>query len=116
MKKEIVVDQSMVAFCGLYCGACGQYLRGKCGGCAKNEKATWCSIRKCNAEYSLSSCAECTRFSNVNDCKKFNNAMSKVFALVLRSNRKACIEKIKAVGREQFAAEMAGLKRHSLSR
>ena len=114
--NDIVVDKAMVAFCGLYCGACGQYLRGKCGGCMKNEKATWCSIRKCNNEHSLSSCAECGSFTNVNDCKKFNNAMSKLFALIFRSNRKACIEKIKAVGRDRYAAEMAGLKRHSLPR
>jgi hypothetical protein len=114
--KEIVADQAMIAYCGLYCGACGQYLRGKCGGCAKNEKATWCSIRKCNTEHGWTSCAECTSFADVNECKKFNNLMSKVFALIFRSNRKACIERIKEKGREKFAVEMAGLKRHSLQR
>jgi hypothetical protein len=114
--KEIVVDPSMVARCGLYCGACGQYLRGKCGGCVKNEKATWCSIRKCNNEHSWSSCAECAEFSDVNECGKFNNVMSKIFAFIFRSNRKACIDRIKVVGREAFAKEMAGLKRHSLQR
>ena len=114
--KEIVVDKAMIAFCGLYCGACGQYLRGKCGGCVKNEKATWCSIRKCNNEHSWSSCAECTLFFDVNECKKFNNLVSKLFALIFRSNRKACIEKIKAVGRDRFTEEMAGMKKQSLPR
>jgi hypothetical protein len=112
--KEIVVDKTMVAYCGLYCGACGQYLRGKCAGCAKNEKATWCAIRKCNAGHGWTSCAECTLFSDANDCRKFNNFMSKIFAMVFRSNRKACIDRIKSVGCEQFAGEMAAAKRPSM--
>jgi len=116
MMKEIVANKALVAFCGLYCGACGQFLRGKCAGCVKNEKATWCSIRKCCSGHSWGSCAECTLFSDVNDCKKFNNMMSKIFAIIFRSNRKACVKKIKAEGRERFAVIMAGMKRHSLPR
>lgn len=112
--NEIVVDQAMVAYCGLYCGACGRYVRGKCTGCAKNEKATWCSIRKCCAEHGWTSCAGCTLFADARECGKFNNLMSKVFGLMFRSNRAACIERIKKAGRERFAAEMAGMKRHSL--
>jgi hypothetical protein len=113
---EIVVDTNRIAYCGLYCGACGKFMRGKCDGCAKNEKATWCSIRKCNGEHSWTSCAECTVVADVNDCGKYNNLMSKLFGFIFRSNRKACVERIKAVGREQFAIEMAGLKKHSLPR
>ena len=30
-----------IAFCGLYCGACRQYLKEKCPGCRKNEKAKY---------------------------------------------------------------------------
>jgi len=45
--REIVKDKEMVAYCGLYCGACPQYLKEKCEGCMKNVKATWCKIRKC---------------------------------------------------------------------
>ena len=114
--KEIVADKNMVAFCGLYCGACGQYLRGKCAGCVKNEKAAWCSIRKCNNEHSWKSCAQCTSFGDVNECGKFNNLMSKIFGFIFRSNRKACIERIKAVGYDQFAVEMAAAKRPSIAR
>jgi hypothetical protein len=116
LKNEVTVDKNMVAYCGLYCGACGQYLRGKCGGCAKNEKATWCSIRKCNKEHAWAGCSDCTSFTDVNECRKFNNLMSKIFAFIFRSNRKACVERIKAVGRDKFAEEMAALKKHSLPR
>jgi len=114
--NEIVADKNLVAYCGLYCGACRQYLRGKCPGCAKNEKATWCAIRKCNGEHSRTSCAECAEFPDVNACGKFNNPLSKVLAFIFRSNRKACVDRVRAVGREQFAIELAGIKRHSLPR
>lgn len=112
--QEITSNASLVARCGLYCGACGQYLKGKCPGCAKNEKATWCGIRSCTAQHGWSSCAECTSFSNVKDCKKFNNLMSKVFGLIFRSNRAACIDRIREVGPAQFAAERAGARRQSM--
>ena len=114
--NEIAVDEGLIAYCGLYCGACGQYLRGKCSGCVKNEKASWCSIRKCCGEHLWGSCAECTLFPDITACKKFNNIMSKFFALVFRSNRKACIEKIRAEGRGRFAVAMAGMKKHTLPR
>jgi hypothetical protein len=114
--KEIVADKNLIASCGLYCGACRQYVREKCPGCSKNEKATWCAIRKCTSEHSLSSCAECKEFPDVNACKKFNNPISKVFGFIFRSNRKACVDRIRAVGSEPFAIELAGLKRHSLPR
>jgi hypothetical protein len=114
--KEIVADRNLIAFCGLYCGACGKYLAEKCPGCAGNEKASWCGIRKCNIEHSWKSCAECASFSDVDECKKFNNFMSKLFALIFRSNRKGCIERIKAVGREQFAVEMCAFRKPSISR
>ena len=39
-------DPKMVAACGLYCGACKKYRMGKCSGCHKNKKASWCKIRK----------------------------------------------------------------------
>jgi len=32
--KEIIADEKLVAKCGLYCGACGAYLKGRCPGCA----------------------------------------------------------------------------------
>jgi hypothetical protein len=114
--KEIVVDSKLIASCGLYCGACGKFLAEKCPGCAGNEKATWCGIRKCTIGHSWKSCAECTSFSDVTECKKFNNLMSKLFGLVFRSDRKACVERIRSVGRDQYAAEMAASKKPSLSR
>jgi len=108
--KEVVNDSALVAFCGLYCGACKKFLSDSCPGCAKNEKASWCGIRKCNLEHSYKSCAECVEFTDIMECKKFNNFISKIFAFVFRSDRKACINRIKEIGIEAFAREMAGKK------
>jgi hypothetical protein len=114
--KEIVADKGLAAFCGLYCGACRQYLKGKCPGCAKNEKAGWCKIRKCNLENRFLNCSECRQFAEVSDCSKFNNFISKIFALIFRFDRKACILRIKELGVEKYAQEMAGLKLQSIKK
>jgi hypothetical protein len=37
--KQIIADKNLVAYCGLYCGACNKYLDGKCPGCQKNKKS-----------------------------------------------------------------------------
>ena len=36
--KEIKENVGLVAYCGLYCGACKAYLKEKCSGCLNNEK------------------------------------------------------------------------------
>lgn len=114
--KTIVTDSELIAKCGLYCGACGSYLKGKCPGCSNNIKATWCKIRACCIENNFKSCADCQTYSNVNDCKKYNNAIARVIGFVLRSNRAACINLIKEKGYESFAAYMAEHKLQSIKR
>lgn len=116
MEKEIINDENMVAYCGLYCAACGKFQKGSCPGCAKNEKATWCEIRKCNMSKGYKSCADCTEYLNVMDCKKYNNFISKIFGFVFRSNRAACIERIKEGGYKKFADYMTDNKLQSMKR
>ncbi len=113
---EFVADPGAIAFCGLYCGACKRYLRGKCPGCAGNEKASWCKIRSCCLEAELRSCADCRQVSELAQCKKLNNLMGKIFALIFRSNRQACLELIRERGYEEYAAYMAREGRQSLPR
>ena len=105
--KEISTDSDMIAYCGLYCGACRKYLKEKCLGCFKNEKASWCKVRLCCIENSYKSCADCRIVSNPKDCKKLNNFIAKLFALILRSDRNACIEFIREKGYDEFAKEMS---------
>lgn len=112
--KEVVVDSSLVAACGLYCGACRKYLSGKCPGCRDNVKASWCAIRTCNMESGQRTCAQCVRYVNPKECAKFDNIFAKLFALVFRSDRAACIAQIRSLGLDGHASLMAAGKMQTL--
>jgi hypothetical protein len=114
--EQKIADKNLVAFCGLYCGECKAYKKGKCPGCQKNEKATWCKIRTCCREKGICSCADCNDFTNACECKKFNNIFSKFFALVFKSDRQACIDKIKEIGYAAFAEEMTKRGAHTIKK
>jgi hypothetical protein len=114
--KEIVSNPDLVAYCGLYCGACKRYLKDNCPGCHENEKAQWCKLRSCCMSENYASCADCTQFVDPNDCAKFNNFISKIFGLLFRSDRGACIAKIREMGIPEYADFMAGEKLQSLRR
>jgi hypothetical protein len=114
-KKEVVKDKSFIAYCGLYCGSCRTFLKGKCPGCMDNTKATWCNIRKCCTENNFQSCSDC-KTSNVNDCKKFNTFISKIIGFAFNSDRKACISRIKEIGYDDYAIEMAESRRQTIKR
>lgn len=105
--ENVKIDSELVSYCGLYCGSCSKYLKGKCEGCAKNEKATWCKIRKCCTEKQINSCAQCDVYSDVKDCKMFDNFVSRMFEFVFKSDRKAGINMIKNSGFEEFVKYMA---------
>ena len=115
MGKEIIADEKLIAFCGLYCGACPSYLKGKCLGCKDNVKATWCKVRQCCMENNYSSCADC-KIMELKDCKKFNNFISKMVGFFLNSNRSACIAKIKEIGYAEYAKDMTCKKCQTIKR
>ena len=114
--KEIIADAGLVAFCGLYCGACGSYLKGRCPGCHLHEKAAWCKVRACCIEAGYSSCADCVTFFDPKDCSKFNNVFSKAFGFVFRSDRRACIMQIRGRGLSAHAEDRALHKSHTIKR
>jgi hypothetical protein len=114
--KPIIADAKLVARCGLYCGACGAYLRERCGGCGDAPKFACCPVRKCCIENNYASCAECQTFSNPRNCKKFNNFISKLFGLFFRSNRCACIAQIREKGLQAHADIMAMNQTQSIRR
>jgi len=105
--SAIVVDSKLVAYCGLYCAACGAYKKGKCPGCAKNEKAGWCKVRACCIAENYASCADCKKYSDVLQCKNLNSFIAKIFGFIFRSDRIACVARIKETGTDRFAQEMA---------
>ncbi len=113
--KPIVADKNLIAYCGLYCGACRSYLKGSCPGCRENVKASWCKIRQCCQENDFASCADCTSVKP-EDCRKYTNFISKAIGLILNSDRAACIHRIEEIGYDQFAIEMTENKRQTIKR
>jgi hypothetical protein len=114
--KPIVADASLVARCGLYCGACGSYLRGRCPGCAGNDRATWCKVRTCCRDHGWASCAECSEHSEPKSCGKFDNFISRIFGFIFRSDRAACIAQIRKHDLARHAELMAERKAPSIRR
>jgi hypothetical protein len=113
---DIKVNAELVACCGLYCGACKSHLDEKCKGCHENSKATWCGVRSCCMEKQIKSCAECAEFPDPRACRKFNNFISKIFGLVFKSDRAACIAQIRQLGLEGHAKTMAEMKTQTIKR
>ena len=109
--RELVADERLIAACGLYCGACGRYLRELCPGCRENAKATWCKVRACCLATNRASCADCPEFPEATGCRKFHNFLSRLIGFVLRSDRPACIRQIRAVGRAAYAQEMCAARK-----
>jgi hypothetical protein len=114
--REIVANKNLVAYCGLYCGACRSYLKDRCPGCHENTKAKWCTVRSCCAEHLYASCADCEDHSDPNTCGLFNNVMSTAIGFVLNSNRQASVLQIRKVGLEGHAAIMTERKSQTLPR
>lgn len=114
--KPIVADVKLVAYCGLYCGACGAYRKGRCPGCHENARASWCKVRACCQGQGYGSCAECAEHAEPKACRWFNNWIAKLFGLIFRSDRAACIHQIREVGLEGHAQRMAEAQRQSLPR
>lgn len=114
--KEIISNPELVAYCGLYCGACKSYLKDKCPGCHENQKASWCKVRICCIENRYATCADCSQFTGPLDCGKYNNFISKIFGMIFRSDRAVCIRQIREIGLKGHADNMAQQKRHSIRR
>ena len=94
-----------IAACGLFCGTCRKFAKGSCPGCHPNERASWCKVRAYCIGHGWQSCAECTLMP-LESCGKFNNFIARIFGFVVRSDRRGCVERIREVGCEAFAAEM----------
>jgi len=105
IKNEAIQNSDLVAYCGLYCGTCKSYRKGKCSGCAKNEKATWCKIRTCNIDNEYANCTKCTLIDRA-ECKKLNNPIGKVFEFVFRTDRQKSLQFIQDKGSKAYSYKM----------
>lgn len=106
----------LIAACGLYCGACRKYKRGKCQGCSPQADGTaehrstdnWlhkCRIRRCVQEKAYHTCAECE--TDVKECKHHNTFINRLVSMMFNSDRAACIRYIKHNGEERYAEKMS---------
>ena len=114
--NDIILDSGPVAYCGLFCGACGSFKKGKCSGCRETTGAGWCRIRICCADNDYRTCADCAEYEDPMDCKKFNNVFSKVVSFFTRSDRGACIKRIKQIGVDGYIDEMSKLGQQSIKK
>lgn len=94
----------LVAYCGLHCGSCGSYRRGRCKSCKGGGGFSRCKVRICATEKSYQTCAECADFMT---CKTLSNFISKIFAFIFRSDRKGNLQGIRELGIEKWASERA---------
>lgn len=95
----------LIAACGLFCGNCGAYRKGKCRGCAEAPLFASCKIRACCRELGLRNCAGCADFPSPRsyaECGKINNFISKIFALLFRSDRPGALALLRDCGTEEY--------------
>ena len=88
----------LVAYCGLYCGNCGAYKKGRCKACKDGGGFSSCKVRLCCVDREYQSCGECEEYL---DCKMLNNFISKIFGFIFRSDRKGALGAIREVGIEK---------------
>ena len=105
--KQINKDENLIAYCGLYCGACPSYASGKCDGCRGNSAKSAvvykaCQVKPCCEENEFFTCADCTIYASVKECKKYNPLLLKIASRIECSDRSRAIEMIKTKGRAEF--------------
>ena len=96
----------VLAYCGLVCSECGMYLKQKCQGCHSDKPMSLkCKVKPCAQEKSYTTCAECTDFENLKDCKKLNNFISKIFGFIFCTNLIGNLNRIRQITLDKFKGE-----------
>ena len=107
-------DPALLAACGLYCGACGAFRKGKCRGCRENTFFASCPVRVCCLESGVAHCAACASGENPDRCGKRHGLIPRLFGLLFRSDRDGCVRRIRRLGPEAYAADRAAAGLQSL--
>ncbi len=68
--KETLTEATLLAYCGVYCGAYERYIDDDCKGCRQTDNTTWCKVKACCIEHNYSTCADCTITDNIASCSK----------------------------------------------
>jgi hypothetical protein len=96
----------VIARCGLVCSKCGAFVKGKCKGCHSDKPMfKGCPIKKCTVEKNIPTCAACTDYKDLHDCRKLNNWISKIIGFFTKSDRIGKLRRIREGGLEKFISE-----------
>jgi len=99
-------ENMIIAYCGLACSNCGMYLKGKCAGCHSDKPMNRnCKMKACAMKREYTTCADCTEFKNLKDCKKLNNLVANFFGFIFHTDRIGNLNRIRTVGLEKFKEE-----------
>ena len=109
--EQTKINENLIAYCGIYCGACPSYKSGDCEGCrAKSEKSSVrykaCAVKPCCIENEFFTCADCTIYASTKECKKYNPFLLKIASWVEKTDRSKAIEMIKIKGLAETVAFM----------
>lgn len=99
--------KDLVAYCGIYCGGCGGYKKGRCKGCKDGGGFKSCPVRICCQERNYETCAECDQLLG---CKKLDNFIASLFSFIFRQlPRIEKIKRIKEIGIEAYIKSQGGI-------
>ena len=103
MKKS---DEVIVAYCGLVCTNCGAFKKGKCLGCHNDKPMNRnCKMKSCAMNKGYVTCADCTDFSDLKECGKLYNLISRFFGFIFHTDRIENLKQIRKVGLEKYKIE-----------
>ena len=109
--EQVTSNENLISHCGFYCGACPAYLSGKCEGCRGDSPKCAvgmkkCKVKQCCVESRFFSCADCTKFTTTQDCKKYNPLSIRFGEWISSTSRRKAIEMMREVGHVEFMAYM----------
>ncbi len=100
-------NHDMISYCGFYCGACPKFKNNSCVGCKGEETKcatgyTSCKVRPCCIAEGINTCADCSKYNSVKDCRLYNPLLIRLGQFLTRSSRRKGIEFIKEKGESEF--------------
>jgi len=62
-------------------------------------------MKACAIEHKYATCADCTEFNNLKDCRKLNNIIANFFGFIFRTDRIENLNRIRKSGMKVFIEE-----------
>jgi hypothetical protein len=109
--EQMTGSEQLISYCGFYCGACPTFTSGKCEGCRGDSPKCavgykTCSVKPCCVENGFSTCADCTIYTSLKECKKYNPLSIRFGEWISNTSRGKAIELIREKGQTEFSTFM----------